>query len=58
MTNWPFGLFWSDAILARNLLYEMPAEAVRPVTSRIFALIISAIVVADEMLSLFCVTSR
>lgn len=58
MTNWPFGLFWSEAIFARNLLYEIPAEAVRPVTLRISALIISAMVVADEMLSRFWVTSR
>jgi hypothetical protein len=42
-------LFWSLAILARNLLYEMPADALRPVTSLIPARIISAIVVAIGM---------
>ncbi|MNC43132.1 hypothetical protein D3C75_919800 [compost metagenome] len=29
MTYWPFGLFNSEAILARNLMGAMPAEAVR-----------------------------
>ena len=29
-TNWPFGLFQSEAILAKNLFGATPAEAVRP----------------------------
>lgn len=44
--------------LGEKFVVRDAAEAVRPVTSRIFALIISAIVVADAMLSRFCVTSR
>ena len=30
ITNWPFGLLISLAILARNLLGAIPAEAVTP----------------------------
>src|SRR5580693_2645352 len=33
IANWPFGLRVSDAILARNLLQEIPAEAVSVVSS-------------------------
>ncbi len=36
MTVWPFGLLRSDAILAKNLLYGMPADALRPATDLIF----------------------
>src|SRR6266487_2931585 len=34
-TNWPLGLQWSEASLARNLLYEMPADAVRSEERRV-----------------------
>ncbi|WP_042002204.1 hypothetical protein [Streptomyces sp. AcH 505] len=37
MTAWPFGLFRSLAIFTRNLQYEVPAEALRPVTSLMLA---------------------
>src|SRR5271154_4896427 len=39
IANWPFGLRVSDAILARNLLQEIPAEAVSLVSSEMRALI-------------------
>ncbi len=32
MTEKPRGLFWSDAILARNLLKERPIETVMPIS--------------------------
>jgi hypothetical protein len=47
ITNWPFGLRWLDASLARNLLYEIPADAVRPVSSRMRVRI--AFAVADAV---------
>ena len=50
MTNKPSGLRWLEAILARNLLYETPADAVSPVSARIRARISSAISVAEAML--------
>ena len=45
-TNWPSGLFQSLAILARNLLGAMPAEAVSRVSSRIASRMFVAIAVA------------
>ena len=39
----PFGLLISEATLAKNLFTEIPAEAVSPVSSKIF----------DEFLLLF-----
>lgn len=58
MTVWPFGLLRSDAILAKNLLYGMPADALRPATDLIFARISSVISVAIGMSFRFSVTSR
>ena len=58
ITNSPSGLFWSDASLARNLLYDTPAEAVSPVSALIFARIRSAIAVAEAIPARFSVTSR
>ena len=58
ITACPFGLLRSLAIFARNLQYEIPAEALSPVTSLIRARIIIAISVAIGMFSLFSVTSR
>ncbi len=47
-----------EASLARNPLLETPAEAVRPVSARIFARIALAISVASAMPWMFSVTSR
>src|SRR5262249_26002588 len=58
MTKRPSALQWSEANLARNLLYETPADAVSWVSARIFALICSAISVADAMSCRFSVISR
>ena len=58
MTNWPFGLRWPDASLARNLLEEMPAEAVRPVSWKMRARISLAVAEAVGKPSKFAVTSR
>ena len=57
-TCWPFGLRTFDASLAMNLLYEMPADAVRPVSSRIRALISFAVAEAVGMPRRLSVTSR
>src|SRR5690606_41687589 len=46
-TDRPSGLFWSEAILATNLLGATPAEAVSPVSARMSARIDSAIPVAE-----------
>ena len=43
MTNCPFGLRWLDASLARGLLWEIPADAVRPVSLRMRARISFAV---------------
>ena len=58
MTAWPFGLLRSLAIFARNLQYEMPAEALRPVTSLMRARMMVAISLAISMPCLFSDTSR
>lgn len=58
MRNKPLGLRWSEAILARNLLMLMPADAVNPVTSKICCLISLASNVADGLFFLLMVTSR
>src|SRR5260370_1702399 len=57
-TNWPLGLRWSEASLARNLLYEIPADAVRPVSSKMRARISAAVADAVGMPRRFSVTSR
>jgi len=57
-TNWPSGLFQSLAILARNLLGAMPADAVSWVSSRIASRIDSAIAVALPRSCFGAVTSR
>ncbi len=54
----PFGLLISEAILAINLLYEIPAEARKPVLLKIFVLISLAIIEADGFPFLFIVTSK
>ena len=54
----PSGLRHADAILARNLLGAAPAEAVRPVFSRMPALSRLATVVASGSSQAFSVTSR
>jgi drug/metabolite transporter (DMT)-like permease len=56
MTYWPFGLRWSEVSFARNFLYEMPAEALSPVTSLILARIASATSRASGMFCRFSVT--
>jgi hypothetical protein len=43
------GLQWSEASLARNLLYEMPADAVRPVSSKMRVRISAAVADAVGM---------
>jgi len=58
ITNRPSGFFISDAILARNLLNEIPADAVSPVFFRISFFISLAISVADPIFFLSVVTSR
>ncbi|MNT31613.1 hypothetical protein D3C72_1674580 [compost metagenome] len=57
-TNRPSGLFQSDAILARNLLGATPADAVRPVSSRICWRMTWATSVAEGSPHLLTVTSR
>ncbi len=54
----PFGLLISEATLAKNLFTEIPAEAVRPVSSKIFCRISLSISLADSIPFLFSVTSR
>ena len=54
----PSGLSMSDAIFARNLLTDIPADAVSPVLSFISFLICLAITVADPIPFLSRVTSR
>ncbi|MNR49794.1 hypothetical protein D3C85_1692230 [compost metagenome] len=54
----PFGLFTSEAILAVNLLIEIPALAVNPTSSLIRLRISCASKVADLIPFLFEVTSR
>ena len=54
----PFGLFQSEAILARNLFGATPAEAVSPVTLKISVRIRSATSVALGISCKFSVTSR
>src|SRR5262249_42755274 len=56
--NWLLGLQWSEASLARNLLYEMPADAVRPVSSKMRGRISAAVPDAVEVPRRFSVTSR
>src|ERR1035437_9492385 len=56
--NKPSGLFMSEAIFARNLFTEMPAEAVRPVLDLMSFLILLAMTVADPIFFLSHVTSR
>lgn len=58
ITYWPLGLFQSEAILARNLLGAIPADAVSPVASRICARIAWAVAVALGEAILGAVTSR
>jgi hypothetical protein len=58
MTNCPFGLRWPEASFARNLLWDTPAEAVRPVRSRIRARISLATRTAVGTPFRFSVTSR
>ena len=58
MTNRPSGLFQSEAILARNLLGATPAEAVSPVSWRIWWRMTCATSVADGSPPLLTVTSR
>ena len=57
-TNWPSGLFQSLAILARNLLGAIPAEAVRRVSSRIASRMRVAMAVALPRSCFGTVTSR
>jgi len=52
------GLLMSEAILARNLLIEIPAEAVSPVFCLISFFISFAMIVADPIFFLSAVTSR
>ena len=54
----PSGLLISEAIFARNLFTEIPAEAVRPVLCFISFLILFAMTVADPIFFLSSVTSR
>lgn len=54
---WPI-LRRDDGLAARSLLYEMPAEALSPVTCLILARISRAISVAISMPFRFSVTSR
>src|SRR5450759_1707349 len=56
--NRPSGLLISEAILARNLFTDTPADAVRPVLALISLLIFLAITVADPIFFLSLVTSR
>ena len=58
IANWPSGLFCSEASLARNLLYDTPAEAVSPVTSRMRARIARAVAQAVGSPARLAVTSR
>ena len=58
ITNNASGFRWSEATLAKNLLYETPAEATRPVRSRISARIAFATAVAVGCPKKFSVTSR
>src|SRR5262245_66304816 len=57
-TNWPLGLQWSEARLARNLLYEMPADAVRQVSSKMRARLSASIADAVEVPRRLSLTSR
>jgi hypothetical protein len=58
MTVSPFGFFQPDAIFARNLFGATPAEAVRPVVSRIDCLIRFATLTPSGSCQAFYVTSR
>jgi hypothetical protein len=58
ITNNPSGFLISEAILARNLLTDIPADAVRPILFLISFLISRAMMVADPMFFLSSVTSR
>ena len=58
MTNCPFGLFISEAILARNLRGATPAEAVSFNSSKIAWRISCAIQVADPEHCVQSVTSK
>jgi len=58
MTKRPSGFLISEAIFARNLFTDIPADAVRPVFSFISFLISLAISVADPIFFLSVVTSR
>ena len=58
MTVSPSGFFQADAVFARNLFGATPAEAVRPVSSRIRRLIRRATSTASGSPHEFSVTSR
>ena len=58
ITARPSGFLRSEAILARNLLKETPADAVSPVVLRISALIAFAIATAGIGPPVGSVTSR
>src|SRR3989339_438038 len=58
MTKRPSGFFTSEAVFARNLLYETPADAVNLVSVTIRFLISLAIKVAEGLCFLFSVTFR
>ena len=55
---WPFGLLKSLAILATNLLIEIPADEVKPVFSKISSRISLAVFEAEKIPFLFSVTSK
>ena len=54
----PFGLFILVATFAINLLIEIPADAVSPISLFILALICLATSVASEIFFLLSVTSK
>ena len=58
MVKLPLGLFTSEATFAKNLLYEIPAEAVNSHWVLILDLISSAIRVAEGFCFLLVVTSK
>ena len=58
MTVSPSGLFMSEAIFARNLVWLTPALAVRPVICRMSALIARALRVPEVGPSFGALTSR
>ena len=58
ITNSPLGLLKSDAIFAKNLLYEMPAEPVNWVRSCILSFISCAIFIASSNVDAIAVISK